>query len=77
MAVFAERHPERPYVTAQVKRRRGRPVGWRKPGRKSETIMVRLSPVMVTWLLAQSEEHGLSMSALVRQAIERSMEQDS
>lgn len=57
-----------------MKRRRGRPIGWRKPDRKSKMIMLRLSPVMLNWLRAQAKEHGLPMSELIRQAIERAME---
>jgi len=57
-----------------MKPRRGRPVGWRKPDRKSAKVMVRLSPSMIAWLRAQSTKHGLPMSELIRQAIERAME---
>lgn len=57
-----------------MKRRRGRPVGWRKRDRKSETVVVRLLPRMMGWLRAQSKEHELPMSELIRQAIEHAME---
>jgi hypothetical protein len=55
------------------KRRRGRPIGWRKKDPKSYSIMVRLTKAAIGWLKREANAADISKSEIVRQLIENSM----
>lgn len=52
-----------------TKKKRGRPLGWRKANPKSYTVTARLTEDEFGWLVAQAAD-GESVSDVVRKVIE-------
>lgn len=56
-----------------IKRKRGRPVGWRKPNALRCIVMIRLAEAPLRWLRAQTRSRRVHTSEIIRSLLERAM----